>query len=50
MIDIKKIKLIEDKIKLLYDKLKLEKDYRKKQIINLKIKKLNIEKQIERLK
>ena len=50
MIDFKKIKLIEGKIKLLYDKLKLEKDYRKKQIINLKIKKLNIEKQIERLK
>lgn len=50
MIDIKKIKTIDEKIKSLYDKQKLEKDYKKKQILNLKIKKLNIEKQIERLK
>ena len=50
MIDIKKINSIDDKIKILYDKQKLEKDYKKRQILNLKIKKLNIEKQIERLK
>jgi hypothetical protein len=50
MIDIKKIKTIDEKIKILYDKQKIEKDYKKRQILNLKIKKLNIEKQIERLK
>ena len=50
MIDIKKINSIDYKIKILYDKQKLEKDYKKRQILNLKIKKLNIEKQIERLK
>ncbi len=48
--NLNKIKIIDDKIKVLNDKLKLEKDYKKKQIINLKIKKLSIEKQIEKLK
>ena len=46
MIDIKKIKSIDDKIRILYDKQKIEKDSKKRQILNLKIKKLNIEKQI----
>lgn len=45
-----KLNLIDNKIKLLNDKMKLEKDYKKREILSLKIKKLNIEKQIERLK
>jgi hypothetical protein len=45
-----KIKKINDKIKLVTDKLAIESDYIKKQILALQIKKLTIEKQIERLK
>ena len=45
-----KIKKINDKIKLVTDKLAIESDYIKKQILVLQIKKLTIEKQIERLK
>lgn len=50
MIDFNKIKKLDDKIKLLNDKIKLEKNSKKKQILSLKIKKLEVEKQIERLK
>lgn len=45
-----KIKNINDKIKLATDKLAIESDYTKKQLLTLQIKKLTIEKQIERLK
>lgn len=44
------IKKINDKIKLATDKLAIEEDHVKKQLLALQIKKLNIEKQIERLK
>ncbi len=48
--DYKKIKSLNNKIKLATDKLAIEEEGIKKQLLALHIKKLNIEKQIERLK
>jgi hypothetical protein len=50
MIDIRKVNKLKNKVQLNNEKIKAEKDYKKREILLLKNKILQIEIQIERLK
>lgn len=50
MIDIRKVNKLRNKIQVNYEKIKAEKDYKKREILLLKNKILQLEIQIERMK